>query len=154
MCNIVNNKQEKLLLGNLEAKRDWGFAGDYVEGMWRMLQQDDPDDYVLATGETHTVREFVESAFEEIGINLEWKGQGVDEKGYDNISGKLLVEINPRYFRPTEVDLLLGDPAKAEKKLGWKRKVGFKELVHMMVEADMQEIAGVDLATYLKRDVA
>ncbi len=154
VCKIAHNKQEKLLLGNLEARRDWGFAGDYVEGMWLMLQQQKPRDYVLATGETHTVREFVALAFAEVGINIEWRGCGVEEMGYDRATGKQLIEVNPKYFRPTEVDLLLGDPTKAEEELGWIRKVGFKELVHMMVEADMLDIADMDLATYLNWHVA
>ncbi|AZV55524.1 GDP-mannose 4,6-dehydratase [Clostridium sp. AWRP] len=146
VASIIAGKQDILTLGNLDAKRDWGYAGDYVEGMWLMLQQDKPDDYVLATGETHTVREFVELAFKEAGIEIGWKGTGIEEKGYDKKSGKTLVEINPRYFRPTEVDLLLGSPAKAEKALKWKRKVYFKDLIRMMVESDMKEIAGIDLA--------
>ena len=133
---IMAGKQEKLSLGNLDAKRDWGFAGDYVEGMWRMLQQDKPDDYVLATNETHTVREFVELAFKEVGVDIEWKGTGVDEKGYCHKTGKLLVDVNPHFFRPAEVELLWGDSTKAEKELGWQRKVSFPELVKMMVKAD------------------
>lgn len=141
VAKIMAGKQEKLSLGNLNAKRDWGFAGDYVEGMWRMLQQEKPDDYVLATNETHTVREFVELAFAEVGVEIEWKGEGVDEKGYDKNTGKLLVDINPRYFRPAEVELLWGDATKAETKLGWKRKVDFKELVSMMVREDMKKYA-------------
>ncbi len=141
-AGITAGKQEKLSLGNLDAKRDWGFAGDYVEGMWMMLQQENPHDYVLATGETHTVREFAELAFREAGIEIEWEGTGIEEKGYGRKSGKLLIDINPRYFRPAEVELLCGDPAKAEKELGWKRKVNFEDLVRMMVEADMKEIAG------------
>lgn len=141
VAKIMAGKQEKLSLGNLNAKRDWGFAGDYVEGMWRMLQQEEPDDYVLATNETHTVREFVELAFAEVGVEIEWKGEGVDEKGYDKNTGKLLVDVNPRYFRPAEVELLWGDATKAETKLGWKRKVDFKELVSMMVREDMKKYA-------------
>lgn len=141
VAKIMAGKQEKLSLGNLNAKRDWGFAGDYVEGMWRMLQQEKPDDYVLATNETHTVREFVELAFAEVGVEIEWKGEGVDEKGYDKNTGKLLVDVNPRYFRPAEVELLWGDATKAETKLGWKRKVDFKELVSMMVREDMKKYA-------------
>lgn len=140
VANIVTGKQERLTLGNLDAQRDWGFAGDYVEGMWLMLQQDHPDDYVLATGETHTVREFVELAFQEVAIEVVWKGTGVEEKGYDRKTGRVLVDINSRYFRPTEVDLLLGDARKAEKMLGWKRKIGFEELVKMMVRADLEEV--------------
>ena len=141
VAKIMAGKQEKLSLGNLNAKRDWGFAGDYVEGMWRMLQQEKPDDYVLATNETHTVREFVELAFAEVGVEIEWKGEGIDEKGYDKNTGKLLVDVNPRYFRPAEVELLWGDSTKAETELGWKRKVSFKELVSMMVREDMKKYA-------------
>lgn len=141
VAKIMAGKQEKLSLGNLNAKRDWGFAGDYVEGMWRILQQEKPDDYVLATNETHTVREFVELAFAEVGIEIEWKGEGVDEKGYDKNTGKLLVDVNPRYFRPAEVELLWGDSTKAETELGWKRNVSFKELVSMMVREDMKKYA-------------
>ena len=137
VAKIMAGKQDKLSLGNLDAKRDWGFAGDYVEGMWRMLQQDKPADYVLATNETHTVREFVELAFAEVGIDIEWRGSGTDEKGYDKRTGKVIVDINPRYFRPAEVELLWGNPQKAESELGWKRKIGFRELVSMMVRADM-----------------
>ena len=142
VARIMAGKQEKLSLGNLEAKRDWGFAGDYVEGMWRMLQQDTPDDYVLATNETHTVREFVEMAFHEAGIEIEWHGEGVKEKGYDAESGRLLVDVDPRYFRPAEVELLWGAPSKAERELGWQRKVSFPELVRMMVRADMEKYGG------------
>lgn len=140
VAKIMAGKQEKLSLGNLNAKRDWGFAGDYVEGMWRILQQEKPDDYVLATNETHTVREFVELAFAEVGVEIEWKGEGVDEKGYDKNTGKLLVDVNPRYFRPAEVELLWGDSTKAETELGWKRKVSFKELVSMMVREDIKNM--------------
>ena len=142
VANIVAGRQEKLTLGNLDAKRDWGFAGDYVEGMWLMLQQDKPDDYVLATGEAHTVREFVELAFKEVGIEIVWEGTGLEEKGFDRRSGKVLVDVSERYFRPTEVEFLLGDPRKAERVLGWKRKVGFQELVRMMVQADLEQILG------------
>lgn len=143
VASIMAGKQEKLSLGNMDAKRDWGFAGDYVEGMWRILQQEKPGDYVLATNETHTVREFVELAFKEVGIDLKWQGTGVDEKGIDKKTGKVLVDVNPKYFRPAEVELLWGDCTKAEKELGWKRKVSFKGLVSMMVDSDMKEIAGV-----------
>ena len=149
VASIIAGKQDKVSLGNLDAKRDWGFAGDYVEGMWRMLQQGKPQDYVLATGETHTVKEFVELSFKEVGIDIVWKGTGVDEKGYDTKTEKLLVDVNPKYFRPTEVELLWGDPTKVETELGWKRKVDFKTLVHMMVEADLKEIAGLELQAYL-----
>jgi GDPmannose 4,6-dehydratase len=131
-------RQDKLFLGNLDAKRDWGHAREYVEGMWRMLQQDKPDDYVLATGETTSVRQFVEWAFADVGIALEWKGSGVDEKGYDSASGACLVEIDPRYFRPTEVDLLLGDPTKARQKLGWHHKTSVRELAAEMVREDVK----------------
>jgi GDPmannose 4,6-dehydratase len=129
--------QEKLYVGNINAKRDWGFAGDYVELMWLMLQQDMPDDYVIATGVTTTVRDFISMAFLETGINLRWQGQGLNEQGIDTDSGKVLVEIDPRYFRPTEVDLLIGDPSKAITKLGWKPKVNLPELVKMMVNHDL-----------------
>jgi len=137
VANIVKGNQDKLYLGNLDAKRDWGYAGDYVEGMWLMLQQDKPDDYVLATGETHTVREFATLAFSYVGIDIEWIGQGIDEKGIDKKTGRTLIEVDPKYFRPTEVEFLLGDPTKAEEKLGWKRKVSFEQLVELMVEADL-----------------
>lgn len=144
VANILAGKQEKLFLGNLDAKRDWGFAGDYVEGMWRMLQQEKAEDFVLATGETHTVREFVELSFKEAGIEIIWRGKGVTEEGYNAATEKVLVSVNPKYFRPTEVEVLLGDPTKAEKKLGWERKVIFRELVGMMVKADCLE-AGIEL---------
>jgi GDPmannose 4,6-dehydratase len=144
-------KQEKLSLGNLDAKREWGFAGDYVEGMWLILQQKEAKDYVLATNETHTVREFVELAFKEVGIEIVWKGTGVEEKGYDKNSGRLLVEVNAAYFRPAEVELLWGDSTKAEKELGWERKVDFMELVKMMVDGDMREIAGLSLEEYFTK---
>ncbi|MDO8265882.1 MAG: GDP-mannose 4,6-dehydratase, partial [Candidatus Saccharibacteria bacterium] len=136
-ARIKLGKQEKLELGNMDAKRDWGYAGDYVEGMWRMLQQKTPDDYVLATGETHSIREFCELAFKEIGINIVWKGSGENETGVDEKTGKVLIAINPEFFRPAEVDFLLGDPARAEKELGWKRKVDFPELVKLMVDHDL-----------------
>jgi GDPmannose 4,6-dehydratase len=130
-------RQSRLFIGNLDAKRDWGHARDYVEGMWLMLQQDQPDDYVLATGETHSVREFIELAFGHVGRTIAWEGKGVDEKGRDARTGEVLIEVDPRYFRPTEVDLLLGDPGKAHAKLGWQHKTGFRELVKEMVEADL-----------------
>jgi GDPmannose 4,6-dehydratase len=142
IADILSGKKEKLSLGNLDAKRDWGFAGDYVKGMWLILQQDKPDDFVLATGETHTVREFVVKAFERAGITLEFKGTGVDEKAYDVKTGKLMVDVNPKFFRPAEVELLWGNPAKAEKTLNWKRGVDFEGLVNMMTDADLKE-AGV-----------
>ena len=140
VARIAKGLQEKLTLGNLEAKRDWGFAGDYVEGMWRILQQDQPKDYVLATNETHTVREFVEKAFAETGVPIRWEGEGSNEKGYDAKTGKLLVDVSEQFYRPAEVELLLGDSTKAEHELGWRRKVGFDELVKMMVAADLEKI--------------
>lgn len=136
---IVLGLQEKLYLGNLDSKRDWGYAPEYVEGMWRILQADEPDDYVLATNETHSIREFVEETFNVLGDEIYWKGNGIDEKGYLKSSGKEVVAVDPRYFRPTEVDLLIGDPAKAKSKLGWKPKVTFKELVRIMAEADFEK---------------
>jgi len=137
VARIKLGKQEYLELGNMDSKRDWGYAGDYVEGMWRMLQQDEPGDYVLATGETHTIREFCELAFKEAGIPIEWKGTGIDEIGVDVTSGKTVLKINPEFFRPAEVDILLGDPKKAETELGWERKVDFPGLVKLMVEHDL-----------------
>jgi GDPmannose 4,6-dehydratase len=130
--------QDILYLGNLDAKRDWGYAKDYVEAMWLMMQQDHPDDYVIATGETHSVREFVELAFKEIDIEIEWQGSGLDEKGVDKETGQILVAIDPIYFRPTEVDLLIGDASNAAQKLHWHPKTDFKTLVKLMVEADLQ----------------
>ncbi len=138
VAKIIAGTQEKLSLGNMDAKRDWGFAGDYVEGMWRMLQQEKPGDYVLATNETHTVREFVERAFAEAGIVIEWRGTGVGEKGYDKATKRLIVDVDSRFFRPAEVEFLWGDPSKAERELGWKRKTTFDGLVRMMVQADQK----------------
>ena len=140
VARIAAGLQDHVALGNLNARRDWGFAGDYVEGMWRMLQQEKPQDYVLATGETHTVREFCEAAFAEAGMELEWRGKGADEQGYDRRNGKLLVTVEPRYFRPAEVDLLWGDASKAERELGWQRHATFQELVAMMVQADIAAV--------------
>lgn len=134
---ISLGQQDRLYLGNLDAKRDWGHAAEYVRGMWMMMQQDEPDDYVLATGETTPVRDFVEWAFEDVGIALEWKGEGVDEKGWCKASGKCLVEVDPRYFRPTEVDLLIGDASKAHQKLGWRHETPVRELCREMVAADL-----------------
>ncbi len=128
--------QERLYLGNLDAKRDWGFAGDYVEGMWRMLQSDVPDDYILATGETHSVRDFCDFCFNDVGLPLEWRGEGVDEVGVGP-DGRVLVQVDPNYFRPAEVDLLLGDPSKAKRELGWEPTVTVEELARMMVENDL-----------------
>lgn len=132
--------QDTLYLGNLDAKRDWGHARDYVEGMWRILQQAEPGDYVLATGETHSVREFVELAFAEIGKKIVWRGEGVNEEGVDATSGNVLVKIDPRYFRPTEVDMLQGDSSKARKVLGWTHKITFPELVKEMVAEDLKAV--------------
>ncbi len=133
--------QDKLFLGNLDAKRDWGHARDYAEGMWKILQHPEPDDFVLATGESHSVREFVEKAFIEIGTRIVWEGQGLDEKGVDAKTSRVLVSVDPRYFRPTEVDLLIGDPSKARSKLGWQHKISFDQLVSEMVAADLKEVA-------------
>ncbi|MGI0034739.1 MAG: GDP-mannose 4,6-dehydratase, partial [Nitrososphaera sp.] len=144
---IQLGREERLYLGNLDAKRDWGHARDYVEGMWRILQQDEPDDYVLATGEAHSVREFVERAFACVGCEIVWRGQGVDEKGFDAESNQCRVEIDPRYFRPTEVDLLLGDSSKARQKLGWRHTTTFEELVREMVQSDLG-IVGTEQKRY------
>ncbi|MEZ5997556.1 MAG: GDP-mannose 4,6-dehydratase [Hyphomonas sp.] len=138
VAGIERGLQKTLYLGNLDAKRDWGHARDYVEGMWRIVQHDVAEDWVLATGETHAVREFVELAFAEVGRTIEWKGAGVDEVGHDSKTGDVLVRIDPRYFRPTEVDLLIGDPTKAREKLGWKHTTSFPDLVSEMVRADLQ----------------
>ena len=137
VANIFNGKQEYIKLGNLDAKRDWGHAKDYVEAMWLMLQQDEPKDLVIATGETYTVREFVNVAFNEIGITINWEGSGVNEVGKCSETGKILVKIDPAYFRPAEVELLLGDPTRAENELGWKRNISFNELVSCMVQYDL-----------------
>lgn len=130
--------QKTLWLGNLDSQRDWGYAGDYVRAMWRMLQQEKPEDYVIATGEVHSVRQFVEHAFAEVSVNLKWQGRGVEEIGVDSSTGETLVAIDPRYFRPTEVDFLQGDATKARQKLGWQPKTSFSELVQMMVAEDLQ----------------
>jgi len=137
VASIACGLQQKLFLGNLDALRDWGHARDFVEGMWLILQQDTPDDYVLATGESHSVREFVEKAFSHVGRAIVWCGSGVEEKGVDKSTGEVLIEVDPRYFRPTEVDALLGDPSKARAKLGWRHKTSFDKLVAEMVNADM-----------------
>lgn len=139
-AKIAKGKQDVLYLGNLDARRDWGFAGDFVKAMWLMLQQDKPDDYVIATGETHPVREFITLAFDAVGIKLRFEGEGVEEKGIDIATGKVIVAVDPAFYRPAEVDLLIGSPAKAECLLGWKRKTTFKELVTMMVEADLKRV--------------
>lgn len=136
---IHMGKQEKLYIGNLDAKRDWGHAREYVYGMWLMLQQDTPDDYVLATGETHSVRHFIETAFSEVGVNIAWEGRGINEKGVDSKSGKVLVEIDQRYFRPTEVELLIGDSTKAREKLGWVHNTNLQSLISEMVSYDLEK---------------
>ncbi|MDA0653304.1 MAG: GDP-mannose 4,6-dehydratase [Proteobacteria bacterium] len=138
---IQQGFQQKLYLGNLDAKRDWGHARDFVEGMWMILQQDMPDDYVLATGESHTVREFVELAFDISGRKIVWRGTGTEEIGVDGETGQTLVEIDARYFRPTEVDILQGDATKARERLGWRHRIGFEELVKDMVDSDMEVVA-------------
>ncbi len=137
---IHHGLQDKLYLGNLDAKRDWGHARDYVEGMWMILQQSEPDDFVFATGKTRPVREFVECAFAEIGRRIEWRGHGTNEKGLDAKTGQTLIEIDPRYFRPTEVDILVGDASKARKKLGWTIRHSFKDLVAEMIAADLMVV--------------
>jgi len=137
---IKYGMQERLYLGNLDAKRDWGFAKDYVEAMWLMLQQKTPDDYVIATGENHSVREFTELAFKELGIDIIWQGEGAEEVGIDSRTGKIIVEVDPGYYRPTEVELLIGDSSKARRKLGWKPKVRLEELVKMMIKSDEEEV--------------
>jgi len=139
LARIKLGKEQKLYLGNLEAKRDWGYAKDYVECMWLMLQQSKPDDYVIATGETHSVREFVEEACKVLDIDLEWKGKGIKEKGIDKKTGDIIIEIDPIYFRPAEVDLLVGDVSKAKEKLGWYARTKFKKLVRMMVDSDYKK---------------
>lgn len=145
VARIKLGLQEKIHLGNLNAKRDWGHAADYVKAMWLILQQEQPDDYVIATGETHSVREFVELAFGEVGIIIEWQGEGLEEKGIDQATGRVLVEVDPRYFRPTEVDLLLGNPAKAKQQLGWFPKISFRQLVKEMVDYDLEKETERDL---------
>jgi GDPmannose 4,6-dehydratase len=137
---IILGQQQTMFLGNIDSKRDWGYAPEYVEGMWRMLQADEPDDYVLATNETHTIREFVEETFKALGEEIIWQGTGLDEKGLLKSSGKIVVAIDPRYFRPTEVDILIGNPAKAKEKLGWEPKTTFKDLVKIMVHSDFEKV--------------
>ena len=139
VARIKLQMQDSLYLGNLNARRDWGYAGDYVEAMWLIVQHSEPDDFVVATGENHSVREFVERSFREVGINVEWHGSGVDETGIDTETGKTLVRVDRRYFRPTEVDELLGDPSKARELLGWQPRVKFSELVRRMVISDLKE---------------
>jgi GDPmannose 4,6-dehydratase len=140
VANIYNKKQKKLYLGNLNSKRDWGYAPEYVEAMWMMLQHKNPDDFVIATNEEHSVREFCDIAFNEVGINLEWTGKGIKEKGIDTRTKKAIVEVDPFYFRPIDVERLLGDYSKAEKILGWKPKIKFDELVKIMLKADLENV--------------
>ena len=140
VAKIREGQQDKLFLGNLDAERDWGFAGDYVEGMWLMLQQDKPDDYVLATGEKHTVREFCQLAFSRVGMEIEFRGSEENEVGIDSATGREVIAVDARYYRPTEVELLLGDASKAQRVLGWKPRVSFNELVDMMVDADVSAV--------------
>lgn len=142
LARIKLGIEDTLYMGNLDAKRDWGYAKDYVEGMWLMLQQDEPDDYVLATNETHTVREFIEIAASRLGFDLEWSGKDTDEIGTDKNTGKVIIRIDPQYFRPAEVDLLIGDPSKAKEKMSWEPTVTFKKLVEIMVDADLQKESG------------
>ncbi len=142
VSRIYYGIQDCLVLGNLDAKRDWGYAPEYVEAMWLMLQQDEPDDYVIATGETHSVREFAEKAFEYVGINIAWKGKGVDEVGIDKKTGRILVIVDQKYFRPTEVHVLQGDYSKAKGKLGWEPKVRFEQLVEIMMKRDLEIVKG------------
>ena len=161
-ARIKQNKQEKLYLGNLDSRRDWGYAKDYVECMWLILQNEKPEDFVIATGEQHTVREFTQLAFQYVGIELQWEGEGVNEKGIDKATGKVLVEVSPDFFRPTDVVDLWGDPTKAKAKLGWNpTKTSFEELVKIMVDSDMKKVAGddaasrvhVNLAEYLEKGI-
>jgi GDPmannose 4,6-dehydratase len=141
LSRIKHGLESKLYLGNLDAQRDWGYAEDYVEAMWLMLQHSTPEDFVIATGETHTVREFIEKAAGHLGMNIEWRGSGDKEKGIDTVTNKTIIEIDPAYYRPTEVDLLIGDGSKAKELLKWQPKVGFEELVKLMVEADLATTA-------------
>ncbi|MGN0335577.1 MAG: GDP-mannose 4,6-dehydratase [Lachnospiraceae bacterium] len=151
VANILAGNQEKLFLGNLNAKRDWGYAKDYVECMWMILQHDTPEDFVIATGETRTVREFVEASFAAAGVKIRWEGEGIEEKGIDEATGRVLVEVSPEFFRPAEVDLLLGDPSKARDVLGWNpRKTSFEELVKIMTEYDMELVKHSEIAGALK----
>jgi len=151
VARIAQSFQDKLYLGNLNSLRDWGYAKDYVECMWLILQQPEPDDFVVATGQYHTVREFATLAFKEVGIEIRWEGEGVDEKGIDVATGKVLVEVDPKYFRPAEVDQLLGDPTKAKTKLGWNpQKTSFEELVSIMVKHDMKKVKKLYLREHLE----
>lgn len=146
--------QEYVELGNLDSKRDWGHSKDYVEAMWLMLQQKNPDDYVIASGETHKVREFVELAFNEVGIKLEWKGKGIDEVGINKSNGKVIVKVNPKFYRPAEVELLLGDPTKAKEKLGWNLKISFNELISKMVKSDIEKVKAEQIYLNSLKEIA
>jgi GDPmannose 4,6-dehydratase len=147
VARIKAGKQDRLYLGNLDARRDWGYAGDYVEAMWLMMQAKEPDDYVIATGMTHSVREFCELAFAKAGLELKWRGSGIEEAGIGP-NGQILVEIDPRYMRPTEVDLLQGDASKAYNKMGWRFNVSLEKLVEMMVKADLEQVNALPQTTY------
>ena len=150
LANIIKGTQQKLFLGNMNAKRDWGYAKDFVEGMWLMLQQDKPDDYVLSTGEQYSVRTFVKESFGLCGMKIRWEGSGLNERGVDEKTGRVLVEVDPAYFRPAEVETLLGDSTKARKNLGWEPKTTFAELVRMMVENDLKKV-GLNPAEHIKQ---
>lgn len=139
-CRTKLGLQDILYIGNLDSKRDWGYAKDYVEAMWMMLQQENAEDFVIATGETHTVREFIEEVYKELGMNIQWHGTSEEEYGVDTNTGKIVVKVDPRYFRPTEVDLLLGNPEKAKQKLNWKTKTSFHDLIKIMIAADLQQV--------------
>jgi len=153
-ARIVQGKQDKLYLGNLSSLRDWGYAKDYVECMWLMLQQDHPDDFVIATGEQHSVREFCQLAFREVGIELEFRGEGVNEKGFDKVTGKVIVEVSPDFYRPTDVVNLLGDPSKAKAKLGWDpSRTSFEQLVRLMVQSDMRKVAADGAAARVRMNL-
>ena len=148
LSKVKLGKQDVLELGNIDSKRDWGHARDYVEAMWLMLQQDKPEDFVIATGETHSVREFIEECCKELDIRLKWEGEGVEEVGIDEESGKIIIKINPKYFRPTEVDVLLGDPRKAKEKLGWVAETKFEDLVKVMIKSDFELVSKGDKVLY------
>lgn len=154
-ARIAQGKQEKLYLGNLDSLRDWGYAKDYVECMWLILQQEKPEDFVIATGVQHSVREFCYLAFKHAGIELEFKGEGIDEKGYDKATGKCLVEVSKDFYRPTDVVNLWGDPTKAKEKLGWNpQTTSFEELVRIMVAHDMQKVAAEHVASVMRTNLA
>jgi GDPmannose 4,6-dehydratase len=144
IARIKHGLQDRIVVGNLDSKRDWGYAKEYVEAMWLMLQLTEPDDYVIATNETHSVREFVEYAFRYVGVDVIWNGKGLEEKGFDKKTGQTLVEVSDEFFRPAEVDILMGDYSKAKEKLGWQPKVKFEELARIMVEADMKRVEALE----------